>query len=158
MGYGGFYRYISKEKGKYVIRKNGEMYAICNTPAEALYERDRLINANWDWELYVEMPDTVNGYIHISLPPFEHKASYITHIKEYWTVVSKGANPKYYGCYHTKEEAERVRLMYNGRICHRNEVWRVRKKIDGKIKTFGNFKTREEAEKKVRELENGWDE
>jgi hypothetical protein len=104
------------------------------------------------------MPDTINGYLHISLPPFEHKASHITHIKEYWTVVSKGANPKYYGCYHSKEEAERVRRMYNGRICHRNEVWRVRKKIDGKIKTFGNFRTREEAEKKVRELENGWDE
>jgi len=156
LAYEGFYRNITKIKDDYIVRKNGEVYANCKTLAEALYERDRLISADWDWDLYVEMPDTINGYLHITLPPFEHKASYITHIKEYWTVVGKGANPKYYGCYHTREEAEKVRMIYNGRISHRNEVWRVRREIDGKIKTFGNYKTREEAEAKVKEL--GWGE
>ena len=140
-----------------MIRKGNELYGECKTLEEALYERDRLIGCDWDWETYVGLPDTPNGYIHIDLPPFEHKATYVTHIKEYWTVVSKGKNPKYYGCYPSVEEAERVRRIYNGRLCHRREVWRVRKRINGKIKHFGNFKTRKEAEEKVKELEeNGW--
>lgn len=154
MSFGGFYRYISYENGKYLIRKGNEHFGEFKTVEEALYERDRLIGCDWDWETYVQLPDTINGYIHIDLPPFEHNASYITHIKEYWTVISKGANPKYYGCYHSLDEAERVRRIYNGRLSHRKEVWRVRRKINGKIKHFGNFKTREEAEEKVKEL--GW--
>ena len=154
MSYGGFYRYISSEDGKYRIRKNNELFVECKTLEEALYERDRLIGCDWDWETYVELPDTPNGYIHIDLPPFEHDANYITHVNEYWTVISKGANPKYYGCYQSLDEAEMVRKIYNGRLSHRKEVWKVRRRINGKIMNFGNFKTREEAEEKVKEL--GW--
>ena len=44
-------------------------------------------------------------------------------------------------------------------ITHVPERWRVQKKINGKIKYFGTFKTKEEAMKRVVELKsNGWEE
>lgn len=155
--YKGFYRHIVKRGDKYWVRKGSEYYTDCNTLAEALYERDRLMSVDWDWDLYLQLPQTMNGYIHIDLPPFKHQPSYITHIKEYWTVMSKGRNPRYYGSYCSSEEAQKVCRIYKGRITHRGEKWKVIRKIDGKNKTFGFYKTREDAEKRVRELErNGW--
>lgn len=159
MSYHGFYRNIVKRGDKYWVRKGDEYFVDCYTLAEALYERDRLMGVNWDWNLYLNLPQTPNNYIHIDLPPFHPQtASYITHINEYWTVLSKGANPKYYGCYHSKEEAEKVRRIYNGRMSHRKAVWRVQRKIKGKNRHFGRYNTKEEAEERVRQLnENGWD-
>lgn len=157
MSYEGFYRYIYKHGDKYRIIKGNEIFLICNTLSEALYERDRLVGCNWDWEAYVHLPDTINGYIHIDLPPFNHRATYITHINEYWIVLSKGRNPRYYGCYHSFEEAETVMNIYKGRIVHRKDRWRVQRKINGKMMHFGNYDTKQEAIDRVKELEkNGW--
>ena len=157
MSYEGFYRNIYQKGDKYWVVKNGEWLLECDTLADALYERDRMIQANWDWEAYVHMPITMNGYIHIDLPPFKHDPSYITHINEYWMVLSKGANPRYYGCYHSIEEAEKVRKIYRGRIVHRNEKWRVRRFVKGKDVHYGTYDTREKAEERVEELKmNGW--
>lgn len=158
MSYKSFYRNIVKRGDKYWIQHNSEYYIDCKTLAEALYERDRLMSVEWDWDLYLQLPNTPNGYIHIDLPPFDHSPTYITHIKEHWIVVSKGANPRYYGIYYTKEEANKVRMIYNGRIMHKKAKWKVQRKINHKTKYFGTYYTKEEAEERVKELEKkGWD-
>lgn len=157
MPFRNFYRYIYKYGDLYWIIKDGERYLSLPSLAEALFERDRLIAVDWDWELYCELPSTVNNYIHIDLPPFNHKPKYVTTLKEQWVVMGKGRNGKYYGVYYTEEEAKKIRLMYNGRIIHYPQRYRVQKNIDGKIKTLGCFETMEEAEQRVMELmENGW--
>ena len=75
--YEGFYRHIVKRGDKYWLQKDGEYYMDCKTLAEALYERDRMVSVDWNWDKYVQLPHTPNNYIHIDLPPFNHKATYI---------------------------------------------------------------------------------
>lgn len=157
MSYDGFYRHIYKEHNKYWIIHKGERYIDCKTLEEALYERDRFISVDWNWDLYLQLPHTINGYIHIDLPPFGHKAEYISEIKEHWVVVSKGANPRYYGTYYTQEEADKVRRIYNGRVSHRKAKWKVQRTVNGKCKYFGLYPTKNEAIERVEELKrNGW--
>lgn len=158
MSYRSFYRYIYDENGKYYIRKGGELYLICNTLAEALYERDRFENVGWNWDNYVQLVDTNNAYIHIDLPPFEHKARYITVRKERWMVRGKGSRRKYFGSYDNYDEAVKVARIYNANISHISKAYVVKKKINGSSKEYGSFKTIEEAKERVRELEtNGWE-
>lgn len=87
--------------------------------ADALYDRDRLEQVDWDIDLWLEMVETPNFYKSIELPTFDKKAeSYISYIPA---------------------------------------RWRVSRKIDGKRVYFGTYKSREEAEARVFELqENGW--
>ena len=152
MSYASFYRYIYKYGDKYWIIKDNERYVDCKTLAEALYERDRFEGVGWDWDKYVQLPHTINGYIHISLPPFEHKSRYIYHKKERWMVRGKGKRCKYYGTYHSVEEAEEVARIYNANISYLPETYGVRKRINGELKHFGTYATREEAEAKVNEM------
>lgn len=116
------------------------------------------MQVDWDVESWCQLQDTINGYIHIDLPPFSHKGhKYITRLKEHWVVRSQGRNYRYYGSYNTLEEAKRVSLMYGGRIYHRKEKFRVRKQINNKRRSYGYYDTYEEAERRVKELENnGW--
>lgn len=159
MTYDGFYRYIFEVNGKYRIIKNAETFLICDTIEEALYERDRLENVNWDWEEYVHMVDTINGYIHIDLPPYSKKYSYITEESEHWMVRGKGKNPKYHGTYSSYDEAEKVARIYNANITYKPVTFAVKKEINGKKKFFGRYKTFEEAENRVLELKlNDWSE
>lgn len=133
------------------------MYLECKTIEEALYERDRFVNVNWDWDLYVLLQDTANGYIHIDLPPFDKEPSYITVESEYWRVRDKGAKQRYRGVYHSEEEAKRVANIYDANITYVPVRYRVNKKFNGKEKFFGRYKTWEEAEERVRELkQNNW--
>ena len=152
MSYEGFYRNIYKEHGKYWLIKNGDRYIDCKTLAEALFERDRFENVGWNWDKYVQLPHTPNNYIHINLPPFEHKPNYIAHEKQCWIVYGKGKRQKYYGRYKTVEEAERVARIYNAHVYVLREAFSVRRKINGKIKYFGRYRTRKEAEERVKEL------
>lgn len=155
--YSSFYRYIYERNGSYEIIKDNEKYGTYNTLADALYERDRLEAVDWDWDLSMELPETINGYIHIQLPPYNHKGSNITYDKEHWVVRGKGRRAKYYGTYYTEEEAKKVALIYNAKISHRNSAYRVQRRVDGKTTYFGRYKTYEEAEERVKELEkNGW--
>lgn len=157
MSYSYFYRYIYKYNDDYWIIKNNEWYLSFPTLEEALFERDRLIAVDWDWELYCELPSTINNYIHLDLPPFEHKPKYIVTDRENWVVRGKGRNGKYYGTYYTEEEAEEIRLIHNGRKYHYPQRYRVQKRIDGRSVTFGYFKTLKEAEEEVLRLkENDW--
>ena len=112
------FTYIYKRNGGYQILKDNVHYGWYDSLAWALYDRDRFEQTNWDWDLFLDLPDVPNPYEHMELPPFDSNNSYISHIPE---------------------------------------RWKVQKSIDGKIKYFGSYKTREEAEARVQELiENGW--
>lgn len=157
MTYRGFYRYIVKIGDSYGIIKNNERFGTFSTVEDALYERDRLIAVDWDYDKWVELADTVNGYIHIDLPPFDTSPSYIHIVKEYWMVRGKGAKQKYFGSYGSYEEAKKVALMYDANITRVPKKYKVCKKINGKDKFFGYYKTMEEAEERVKELmESNW--
>lgn len=158
MSYKGFYRYIYKNKDSFDIIKDNEKYGTYRRLEDALYERDRLIGAKWDWDDYMSMPETNNGYIHIDLPPFDHTPSYITREPSAWIVRSKGAKPKYYGTYRNEDEAKNVARIYNANIYFKEERFTVRKTFNGEKKFFGRYKTRKEAEEKVEELiSNNWE-
>ena len=157
MSYKSFYRYIVKEGNTFFIMKGKEKYGSFRRVEDALYERDRLMAVDWDWDLAMELPETMNGYIHIDLPPFNHQPSYITVDKEHWLVRSKGKEQRYYGRYSTYEEARKVAMIYSANISHKKKAFRVQKRINGKTKYFGRYATMEEAEERVKELEaNGW--
>ena len=156
MSYESFYRYIHQRGNSYEIVKGGEKFGTYRTLADALYERDRLIAVDWDWDLSMELPETINGYIHIKLPPFTH-TTHITHDSECWVVRNRGRKQEYRGTYYTEEEAKEVARIYNASISHKNEAFRVQKRINGTTVYFGRYKTYEEAKKRVKELErNGW--
>ena len=157
MSYRNFYRYIKKRGNSFVIEKSNVSYGSYTDLAVALYERDRLMKVDWDMDLWVNLAETMNAYIHIDLPPFNHDPSYIAEEKECWVVRGKGKEQRHYGRYPTLEEAKRVALIYNGNISHKSKGYSIRKRINGKSTYFGRYKTLEEAERKVKELkENGW--
>lgn len=153
MSYKSFYRHIVKNKNSYEIQRKGEKYGTYSTLADALYERDRLMAVDWDWDKSMELPETMNGYIHIDLPPFGHESTYISKDNECWVVRNRGKVQRYRGTYQTEEEAIRVARIYNGTISHKSEAYRVQKRINGRTRYFGRFKTYEDAEKRVKELE-----
>ena len=152
MSYESFYRHIFKREDKYMVRKGDESYGTFDTLAEALFERDRFIAVDWNWDKYVELAETPNNYIHIDLPPFHHSPSFIAEINESWMVRGYGRRQKYYGTYKTEEEAVRVARIYNARITHYLKRYRVQREFNGKKIHYGTYKTREEAEDKVKEL------
>lgn len=118
------------------------------------------MGVDWDWDKFVQLVDTINSYIHIDLPPFERKSSYIYHDKEHWVVRSKGGSKKrkWYGTYYSLEEAKKVARIYNGNITHIKEAYRVQRRIDGKNVYFGRYPTYDDALKRVEELEsNDWE-
>ena len=152
-----FYKHIYKYGDDYCIIRKNELYLSMLTIEEALFERDRLVAVDWDWELYCELPSTVNNYSYITLPPFDHKPKYISIDRERWTVVGKGKSYKYYGTYPNKDEAQKVALEHNGRIKHSPQRYMVQKTLGNKVVKFGKYKTLEEAEEKVLELlNNDW--
>lgn len=158
MSYDSFYRYIVKKNDKYWIVKDNEWFMDCETLAEALYERDRLEATGWEWDNYVQLPDTINGYIHIDLPPFTKQSSHINRDRECWVVRGHGKSQKYYGTYYTREEAEKVARIYDANISHKRSYYRIQKRINGRTKYFGRFSTYEEAEERVKLLEkNDWE-
>lgn len=115
------------------------------------------MQVDWDLDLSMELPETINGYIHITLPPFDHKPSYISCISEHWRVYGKGKIRKYLGKYPTLEEAKKVAMIYNANISHIRKRYEVRRTINHKKVYFGQYKTYEEAQRRVEELEkNGW--
>ena len=155
--YENFYKYIYKSTQGYRVVKDNEDYGTFKDLATALFERDRFKSVDWDWDLYVQLPDLNNPYLHIELPPYKNEPKYISHEKEHWIVRDKGGNRTYRGRYMTLEEAKTVARIYDGNITHKNEGFCVRRHINGKSTFFGRYRTWEDAEKRVEELkQNNW--
>jgi hypothetical protein len=153
-----FYRYISFQNGLYYVMKDKESYGAYRNVCDALYERDRLMAVDWDWELSMEIPEIPNKYYHTKLPPFSHTPLHISIDNECWVVRGKGREQKHYGTFFTEEEAKDVARLHSANIAHKNKAYRVQRRINGKTKYFGRFKTLDEAKKRVEWLnQNGWD-
>lgn len=154
-----FYRYIHKRtECTFEIMKNNEKYGSYRKMTDALYERDRLMSVDWDWDLYMELEETDNKYLNMKLPPYNHNPSHITYDREHWVVRGKGVSQKYYGTYYSRDEAEEIASLYNANISHRKPQYRIQKRIDGEVVFFGRYKTYADAKRMVEKLEeNGWD-
>ena len=111
-----FYRHIYKHPSGYRIIYKGEDYGFYEELPDALYDRDRLEQVDWDVDLWLEMAETPNFYKSMVLPSFKKNNSYIRHIPERWRV-EKRINGKvlYFGSYGTKEDAEKrvIELIEN---------------------------------------------
>lgn len=106
-----FYRNIQRRGLGYQLRKNGEHYGWYDNLADALFDRDRLEQCDWDMSVFVELPEIPNPYEHMDLPPYnDAKATFITHLPERWRI-QKRINGKmcYFGTYDSFEEAEKRR-------------------------------------------------
>lgn len=152
---GGFYKYIVKsEYNTYQIMKDNEKYGTFNKLTDALYERDRLIKCDWDYDKLSECPETENIYETIKLPRFIHEYSYITHYPGYYKVYWK---KQYMAGFNTYEQAEKYARHIGGRIVTVHGKYRIQKSIDGKPVYFSTHDTLEEAKKeRDRLIENNW--
>lgn len=63
------YRYVYESNNGYIIQKNHEHYGWYPELSDALYERDRLEECNWDLGEWVYMQDNKNKYESMKLPP-----------------------------------------------------------------------------------------
>ena len=149
-----FYKYIVKSGNGYSIKKGNERYGNYSRLSDALYERDRLIKANWDWDTLVEMEETENFYEKMNLPRFIHEYSYINRVVQRYKIYKDGF---YRGSFNNKQDAYAYAEMIGGEIEESSVVYKVVKKINGKQKVFGNYKTIEEAVKRRDEMiKKGW--
>ena len=124
---------------------------------DALYERDRLIKCNWDWEDALELEETENHYEKMDkLPKFVHQYSYICTVPQSYQV-HKGR--EYRGSFKNKCDAYAFAEEIGGRVVPVRRRYRVQKSINGKPRYFGQYDTLEDAQK-VRDklIENGWKE
>ena len=150
----GFYRYISKNKNGYRILKDGEDYGSFLKLSDALYERDRFEKANWNWDALMELAETDNPYEKMILPPFIHEHSYIYRI---CTGLEVYKDDEYYGKFNNKTDAYAYAEEIGGTVVESNWTYRVQKRINGSVHTFGQYKNYEDARKRRDELlEKGW--
>ena len=151
---GGFYKYIVKSKNSYRVIKDNVDYGSFTRLTDALYERDRLIKCNWDWEDALELEETDNPYEKMDLPEFIHKYTYISVIPQSYQV---HRNRKYQGSFRNKTDAYEYANELGGNVVSVRMRYRVQKSIDGKSKYFGQYDTLEQAQKVRDELiKKGW--
>ena len=151
-----FYKYISKSHNRYIICKNSEFYFSSESLAEALFERDLLIECNWDFDLLVEVPDRPNPYLDMVLPPFQHSPKHIKHDQvECWNVYQWRNK---IGSFDNEADAIKFAVENNGRVKHLKDRYFIIKYINGKQIHFGTFDNLEEAIL-VRDklMENNWE-
>lgn len=105
-----FYRYIYKQGDGYCIKKNNEYYGGYDKLEDALFDRDRLIQTNWNVSLWLELPEIPNPYYHMDLPVFEHDTTYITRLPERYKVQKwVDGKPVIFGVYDSYDEAKQRR-------------------------------------------------
>lgn len=152
----GFYKYIVKSGSSYSIKKGNERFGTYFRLSDALYERDQLIKADWDWDNLSNLPETENLYEKMMLPAFTHEYSYIYETPQGYKVFK---DREYHGKFKSKRRAYDYAEQIGGKVVPVNKRFLVQKSIDGKQRHFGCFKTFEEAKKRRDKLiENGWNE
>ena len=105
---GNFYKYIYKQHKGYSIRKNGIHYGYYEDIRDALFDRDRLIDCDWDIEEWVWLPERENPYKNIRLPPKEldRARQYVYKNTRGFSIKKKiNGELKYFGTYPTLDEA-----------------------------------------------------
>lgn len=119
---GKFYKYIYKRHNGYQILKDNESYGWYEDITDALYDRDRLVEVDWDIQTWCELPERENPYKNMRLPP---------------------------------RELDRHRQYVYPTL---NGTFRVLKTINGVKKSFGTYKSLDEALDKRDELiKRGWE-
>lgn len=151
-----FYKYIRKEGNSYTVIKDGESFGSYSKLTDALYERDRLVKCNWEWEDSLELEETPNFYEKMNLPKFERGYSYVYKIANTYRILKDG---EIICSFNTKKDAYGYAKSIGGEVVEDGIKYRVQKRIDGIQVNFGEFKTIEEAYERRDELmENGWEE
>lgn len=150
----GLYKYIVKNGNGFKIQKDNEAFGTYSSLTDALYERDRLVKANWDWDDALQLEETDNFYEDMTLPKFVHEYSYVSRIVQKYNVYKDG---KYYCSFRNKTKAFDYAESIGGEVVESNITYRIIKRIKGKQVYFGQYPTLEEAKKKRDELiKNGW--
>ncbi len=112
-----FYRYIYKRNDGYQLQYKNEHYGFYNRLEDALFDRDRFEQVDWDMEVFVQLPEIPNPYEHMKLPDFNHDADYISIIPTSYKVFKWiDGKSRYFGSYKTLEDARlrRDELISNG--------------------------------------------
>lgn len=124
----GFYKYIAKKGEKFVIKTRTGIWGTYKNVEDALHDRDLLVEANWDIGEVLASDEKDNKYYEMDLPDFETEK------------LKKDENK-----YISKQKTDG------------GEYFTVQKKIKGKLKRFGYYKTLDEA-KEVRDelIKNNW--
>lgn len=153
-----FYKHIKKRGNSYEINKRigdkVESFGTYSKLTDALYERDRLIKVDWDWDDLMALEETENFYEQMDLPYFVHEYSYIRRIPLCYKVFIK---TEFKGRFRNKKDAVKFAEEIGGRIVEVRKKYRIEKKINGKSVYFGQYKSLEDAQKRRDELiENGW--
>ena len=116
----GFYRNITRRGLGWQLRHNDEHMGWYDRIEDALFDRDRLEQCDWDMSVFVELPEIPNPYDHMKLPRYEErKITFIQHLPERWRVQKRiDGKMCYFGTYESFEEAEKRRneLVINGWI------------------------------------------
>ena len=149
-----FYRYIIETNSGYQIKKGNEKYGTYRKLTDALYERDRLIKADWNWDDALQLEETTNFYEKMKLPKFVHKMTFIHKTAMSYEVYIKDT----YMCrFNNKTDAYAYANEVGGRVKAKNPRYRVQKSINGKQHYFGQYRTLKEAQKRRNQLiRNGW--
>ena len=105
---GNFYKYIYRVHNGWQIKKDGETFGWYEDIRDALFDRDRLVNCNWDIEEFVWLPETENPYLNIRLPHYSLNRwrQYIYPNKKSFRVCKRiDGELKCFGTYKTLDEA-----------------------------------------------------
>ena len=150
----GFYRYIVGNKKGYKIQKGNECYGTYKKLSDALYERDRLIASDWNWDDALQLEETENFYERMNLPPFIHTYSYIRRVVQTYKIYD---GDEYVCSFNAKSDAYNYAKLMGYSVIEANIVYRIFKTIEGKLKYFGTFKKLEDAiTKRDKLIKNGW--
>ena len=91
-----------------MIEKNHIHYGWYTDIRWALYDRDRLIEVDWDLGEWVYLPERENKYLHMELPPKNLKRwrQYIYPDNNQFRIIKTiNGKKKYFGRYNTIDEA-----------------------------------------------------
>lgn len=106
-----FYKHIIKRDGKYCIIKNGITYLTHTDLADALHDRDLLVEFDWDLVEVLSQDERPNKYKTIKLPAWDR---YITKQRRgdkiYYRIQKTiDGEQKSFGYYNTYDEAVKQR-------------------------------------------------
>ena len=119
---GNFYKYIYPVHNGWQIKKDGETFGWYEDIRDALFDRDRLVDCNWDIEEFVWLPERPNPYHNMRLPPKEldRPRQYVYARNSGFQIQKKiNGEVKHFGMFKTLDEAlkKRDELIKNNWEC-----------------------------------------